>query len=584
MRTFADILIKKSKKVMAIKYSLTLTEKAPKTIRMSKMRRNVLHLFSATAALALSLTVCAQTPDKPVFEEIPVPDYSAYILTPKAPKTPRINGARVYGQRPGAEFLFKIPASGERPMTFEAKGLPKGLKLDAETGIIRGVAKKAGTYHVTLKATNSLGSDEKPLRIEIGEKLLLTPPMGWSSWNCFGNTISQEHAMAMGKAILDLGLDQYGWSYVNLDDGWQYDRGGKYHAIMPNSKFPDMKGLADYLHENGLKFGIYSGPWTGTYAGHIGECCNNPEGKYWWVEQGICDKHHKLDRDKINRDSLMRFEPYRFEKEDARQWAEWGVDYMKYDWCPNDHYCLTQMYEALRATGRDIVYSISNSAPLTLAADLMEYAQLWRTTGDIRDNWKSVSDIAFNKQDVWGSYRRPGAWPDADMMVLGCVGWGKYEHAINPTKLTPDEQYTHMTMWCILSAPLILGCDLTRADDFLVSLLTNDEVIAVNQDELGLSPAKKYGDDTYATYVKCLSDGGIAVAMFNLSDQPKKIGFIPRSLGLYEDQQVRDLWRQKDLGKVPFRKRWETEVAPHGVSFLKLTPGSINGKPQGNYR
>lgn len=522
--------------------------------------------------------------DKEVFEEIPVPDYSAYILTPKAPETPRINGARVYGQRPGADFLFKIPASGKRPMTFTAKGLPKGLKLDSSTGIVTGVAKKAGTYNVELTAKNSLGSDTKNLRIEIGDKLLLTPPMGWSSWNCFGNTISQKHAMDMGKAFIDLGLDQHGWTYVNLDDGWQYDRGGKYNAIMPNSKFPDIKALADFLHSNGLKFGVYSGPWLGTYAGHIGECCDNPEGKYWWIEQGICDKYHKLDRDKVKRDSLWRFEKYHFESQDAKQWAEWGVDYMKYDWNPNDYHSLVTMYNALRATGRDIVYSISASGKLVLAADYMKYAQLWRTTGDIRDNWESVSEIAFNRQDVWAGYRCPGSWPDADMMVLGCVGWGKYEHAINPTKLTPDEQYTHMTMWCMLSAPLIIGCDLTRADDFLVSLLTNDEVIAIDQDELGLSPAKIYGDKTYATYVKCLHDGTVAIAMFNLSDKPKKLGFIPLSLGLTEDQTIRDLWHQQDIAKVPFRERWETTVNPHGVSFLKLSPGSHNGVPMGNYR
>ncbi len=523
--------------------------------------------------------------DHPAFEQVPIPDNSAFILTPKAPKTPRINGPRVYGQRPGADFLFKIPASGERPMTFEAKGLPKGLSLDRRTGIITGKARSEGSYTVQLKAVNAYGSDSRVLHIEIGEdKLQLTPPMGWSSWNCFGNTISQEHAMAMGKAIIDLGLDQYGWSFVNLDDGWQYDRGGKYNAIQPNSKFPDIKALADYLHSNGLKFGIYSGPWLGTYAGHIGETCDNPEGKYWWIEQGICDKWNKLDRDKVKRDSLWRFEKYHFEENDAKQWAEWGVDYMKYDWNPNDYYSLVTMYLALRSTGRDIVYSISNSAPLTMGAHLMKYSQLWRTTGDIRDTWESVSDIAFNRQDVWAGFSRPGSWPDADMMVLGCVGWGKYEHPINPTRLTADEQYTHMTMWAILSAPLILGCDLTRADDFLVSLLTNNEVIEVNQDELGLSPTKRYGDGNYATYVKCLGDGSIAVAMFNLSDKPRKIGFIPKSLGLVSDQTVRDLWRQKDVAKIGYKERWETEVAPHGVSFVKLYPGSLNGIPSGKYR
>ena len=152
------------------------------------------------------------------------------------------------------------------------------------------------------------------------------------------------------------------------------------------------------------------------------------------------------------------------------------------------------MYNALQSVDRDIVYSISNSAPLTLAADLMKYAQLWRTTGDIRDTWKSVSDIAFNRQDVWAGYRRPGAWPDADMMVLGCVGWGKYEHPINPTNLTPDEQYSHMTMWCMMNSPLMLGMDLRKVNkgDNIYNIIANKELIALNQDKLGIQAKRVY--------------------------------------------------------------------------------------------
>ena len=498
-------------------------------------------------------------------------DNSAYILTPKAPDTPRINGPKVYGASPDADFLFKIPASGERPMRFSAEGLPEGLNLDPETGIISGSVKKAGEYKTTLKAENAKGQNEREFRIVIGDKLALTPPMGWNSWNCWGNSVSQEKVLSSANAMLEKGLDQYGWSYINIDDGWQGLRGGKYNAIQPNSKFQDMKALADYLHSKGLKLGIYSGPWAGTYAGHIGTTCDNAEGKYWWVEKGIVDEYWKLDRSKLKRDSLWYFGNVSFARQDARQWADWGVDYLKYDWNPNDVYYLRDMHDAIKATGRDIIYSISNYSSIAIAPYQTRYAQCWRTTGDIRDTWESICNIGFGGQDRWAGYKRPGNWPDADMLVVGKVGWGPQTHW---SKLTADEQYTHITLWSILSSPLLIGCDMAEMDDFTISLLCNNEVIDVNQDPLGLQASRIYGDDTYATYLKTLEDGSVAIAFFNLSETPKMIGIIPSRVGLLGRQVIRDLWRQKDIGEITdHNERWETEVAPHGVVFLKFSPG-----------
>ena len=244
-------------------------------------------------------------------------DTSQYILTPKASPSPRINGAKVYGARPGADFLYRIPCTGERPILFRAEGLPKGLKLDENTGIITGSVKKAGEYKVTLKAANSIGTTERDFKIVIGDKIALTPPMGWNSWNCWGNSVSQEKVMSSAQAMLDKGLVDYGWSFINIDDGWQGLRGGKANAIQPNSKFPDMKALGDFLHSNGLKLGIYSGPWVATYAGHCGESADTPDGKYDFIEKGICDEFHKLDRSKMKRDSLWYFTKYKFVDVDA---------------------------------------------------------------------------------------------------------------------------------------------------------------------------------------------------------------------------------------------------------------------------
>ena len=230
-------------------------------------------LASILTALLLCIAAVAQQ----------APDYSEYILTPKAPDTPRINGPKVCGARPKADFLFRIPVSGVKPVHFSAKGLPKGLKLDTDKGIISGKARKKGSYRVQITATNALGSDSRELRIEIGDRIALTPPMGWNSWNCFGDKVTAENILHAARALDEKGLSDYGWSYVNIDDGWQGIRGGKYNAIQPNGKFPDMKALADSLHSRGFKFGIYSGPWISTYAAHIGSSCDNQEGTYWWM-------------------------------------------------------------------------------------------------------------------------------------------------------------------------------------------------------------------------------------------------------------------------------------------------------------
>lgn len=490
------------------------------------------------------------------------------ILTPPAPKTPKVNGAKVYGARPGAPFLYRIPATGERPMRFSAEGLPKGLKLDPETGIISGKVKKAGSWKVVLCAENGLGSAERILRIEIGDKLALTPPLGWNSWNVWGNSVTQEQVLQSAKAMVESGLADCGWSYINIDDGWQGIRGGAYNAIQPNSKFPDMKGLGDAIHAMGLKFGIYSGPWTGTYAGHIGESCDNADGTYDYITNGLCDSVYKLDRSKADRKSVRHFGKYSFVEADVRQWAEWGVDYLKYDWYPNDEFHAREMADALAACGRDVVYSLSNKAPFALAPVWMDCAQAWRTTDDIRDSWGSLLKIGFKAQERWAPYRGPGHWPDADMLVVGKVGWGP---SVHDSKLTADEQYSHISLWALLASPLLIGCDMANLDDFTIGLLSNTEVLDVNQDPLGVQAAlfETHGDG--AIYVKPLEDGSIAVGLFNLGDTPTRVGFTPGALGLFGKVSVRDLWRQKDVAELDSSSLWDASVAPHGVVLVKLS-------------
>lgn len=524
--------------------------------------------------IALFLNICAFAQQA---------DYSEYILTPPAPDAPCINGPRVYGARPKADFLYRIPTTGVRPMQFTAKGLPRGLKLDATSGIIRGKARKKGTYTVQLSANNEFGSDTRELRIVIGDKIALTPPMGWNSWNCWGRYVTEDKILLSARAFDEKGLADYGWSYINIDDGWQGVRGGKYNAIQPNKKFRDMKALGDSLHARGLKFGIYSGPWTSTYAAHIGSSCDDPDGRYWWVEEGLVDEYFRLDDTKYDKSELHNYGKYSFAGADARQWAEWGVDYLKYDWAVNDAWWLRDMKTALDATGRDIVYSISNGSRISLGRELAENANCWRTSGDITDSWNSISRIGFDREAPWPGFCGPGHWPDADMMVLGRVGgWDGSPHW---TALTPWEQYSHVTLWVILSSPLLLGCDLESIDDFTLSLLCNNEVLDVHQDPLGMMGVRNaFGSNSNQTiYVKLLEDGTLAVALFNLKAEERTLSFSPRELGLYGTQTIRDLWRQQDVGQARDKERWEVKVPAHGCAFYRLSPGLTDRKLEGKW-
>ena len=509
------------------------------------------------------------------FAQSGAPDMSAHILTPPPARTPRINGARVFGVRPGSDFLFTVAATGERPMTFSAEGLPKGLAIDAETGRITGRVKRSGEYTVRLRAKNALGEYERDLRIVAGDKIALTPPMGWNSWNCWARDVTREQVLASARAMVEKGLVNHGWTYINIDDGWQGQRGGKYNAIQPNTKFPDMKGLADEIHGMGLKIGIYSTPWIGTYAAHIGSYSDNPDGVNEWIKKGWCNEHYRYQNPGgdywKDRMEMYIHGRYSFVDADVKQWVDWGIDYLKYDWSPNDLHYTQEMHDALRKCGRDIVYSISNNAPYADAPLWMELCHCWRTTGDIRDTWKSMSAIGF-AHDRWMPFTGPGHWADPDMLVVGMVGWGPKLHY---TKLTADEQYTHISLWALLSAPLLIGCDLAQLDDFTISLLTNDEVIDINQDPLGYQAAPLWRDgNRQVIYMKPLEDGSVAVGLFNRDEKPAEMKFTMRQLGMRDKKIVRDVWRQQDIATLDTGESYTTQVAPHGVVLLKVYPGN----------
>lgn len=475
-----------------------------------------------------------------------------YILTPREKEVPQINGAMVFGATPGRSFHYKIPVTGIRPMVISAEGLPIGLELDPVTGIITGITPSEGEYIALITAKNDLGTAIRPLKIVAGQGLALTPPMGWNSWNCWGLSVSDEKVRASANAMVEKGLVEHGWMYMNIDDGWEAETRTPSGELLANEKFPDMKALSDYLHNNGLKLGIYSSPGPKTCGGYLGS--------------------------------------WEHEWSDAKSWANWGIDYLKYDWCSYGKIAADDsrdelqkpyllMRKMLDQTNRDIVYSLCQYG----MGNVWEWGKevggnLWRTTGDITDTWSSMAGIGFS-QDVCSPYANPGHWNDPDMLVLGKVGWGPNLH---DTKLTPDEQYTHISLWSLLAAPLLIGCDLAQLDDFTISLLTNDEVIAVNQDPLGKQAYRFKADSSSQVWVKPLEDGSLAIGLFYTgSESPvetflwdgvqhkREIAISLEELGLKGPQKIRDLWKQQELGI--FNNDFSAEVNYHGTVLIRVS-------------
>lgn len=500
------------------------------------------------------------------------PDYipnedEKYILTPASGKQPRINSAKIFGATPGNPVLYTIAATGEKPISFSAATLPKGLKLDAKTGIISGRVTQRGKYEITLSAKNKYGKAEQKLLLKIGDTIALTPPIGWNGWNSWAREIDQSKVIASAEAMVHKGLRDHGWTYVNIDDAWQGVRSGADTALQANEKFPNIKGMMDDIHALGLKVGLYSTPYIASYAGFIGASSDYPAG-------GETQKLFVPSRQPYS-----RIAKYRFERNDARQMAAWGADFLKYDW-RIDVVSAERMSEALKKSGRDIVFSLSNNAPFDKVNDWNRVSNMYRTGPDIKDSWTSLYHTSFTL-DRWAPFSGPGHWMDPDMMILGDVSIGPMMH---PTRLTPDEQYSHVSIFSILAAPMLIGCPIERLDEFTLNLLSNDEVIAINQDPLGKAGRLVLEENGIQVWLKLLENGAFAIGLFNTAnfgktpesyfrwgnEQPVNFTFDLNKIGLNGRYQIWDVWRQKDLGS--FSGNYSTSIRYHGVVMLKLTP------------
>ena len=397
----------------------------------------------------------------------------------------------------------------------------------------QGIQGKQWDDKFTAKAATSADEIQTPAYIEPpalqpvpSNGLAKTPPMGWNSWNLFADKVDDQTVRTMADAMISSGMKDAGYIYVNIDDTWEGTRDAN-GVLGTNHKFPDMKALADYVHSKGLKIGIYSSPGPRTCGGYPAS--------------------------------------YGHEEQDAKMFAAWGIDYLKYDWCSagtiykNDKLqpVYQKMGEALHATGRPIVYSLCEYG----LGDVQKWGpavggNLWRTTGDIRDEWDSMMDN-IHKQVPTAPDAGPGHWNDPDMLEIG------NGHMSN------DEYRTHMSLWALTASPLLAGNDIRKMSDTTKSILLNKEVIAVDQDALGkqASPVK---NGNLETWIKPLKDGSVAVGVVNVDNAPGNASVKASDLGLKGSvHKARDLWAHKD---VKFDKgEYSATVPAHGVLLLRVS-------------
>jgi alpha-galactosidase len=507
------------------------------------------------------------------------PQEAPPILTPKPPASPRINGPRVYGARPGHPFLYRIPATGMRPMQFFATGLPASLALDAATGIMSGRAPDTrGEVVVTLHAANKAGVNTRTLRIVVGDTLALTPPMGWNDWYTHYDRITDALVRQAADVMVASGMADYGYQFVNIDDCWMTKPGAKeealsgpardeHGAILPNGRFPDMTALTGYIHSKGLKAGIYTSPGPQTCADFTGS--------------------------------------YQHEAQDAAQFARWGFDFLKYDWCSYESVAggkaladRRKPYELMGAllakADRDITFNLCQygmSEVWTWAGDVGGHC--WRTTGDLglekAARLPGFYSVAF-KNAEHANHAGPGRWNDPDYILIGMVGNAfSTDEPPTPTRLTPDEQYSYMSLWSLMAAPLFFSGHMNHLDAFTLNILCNHEVIDVDQDPLGRQGRVVRKSDDEFVLARPLEDGSLAVGLFNLTETPRRMSITWTDLGISGRYRVRDVWRQRDVASettagaarpaaaaATVAGTFSQTVNRHGVSFVRLFPA---GRP-----
>jgi alpha-galactosidase len=494
---------------------------------------------------------------------VTLPQIGEYPVWDAEDAQPQIHGPRTVGASPNRPFLFLIPASGRAPLHYTATDLPPGLTLDPTTGILSGKITAPGTFSTHITVSNDAGRATETLTVICGpNKLAQTPPMGWTSLGIDGDAVTDAQVRAAADNLVASGLAAHGYRYVVLGDSWEGARDAS-GALHPNSRFPDMKALADYIHSKGLLFGLSSSSTAQTCSGFVGSLGH--------------------------------------EKQDAETFAGWGVDYLAYDWCPTPvmnvvadttmnlkpketskevQVGFAAMGDALAQTNRDMVYAVNltvpaqnswnlpymNPDPSTWAAKVGANSLV--TDSGIYENLRQLVPFTVTRtQDATNN--GVGHWGGFGLLAVGRSGYP----APRWTRLTPSEQMTQMSLWCLFSTPLFVSCDLAQLNPNLLShettaVLTNDEALAVDQDPLAAPPTLLNNAFGQSSWMKPLTDGRVAVVVVNNTDQTHQDQIAWSDLKLAGSQPVRDLWKHQDLGE--FAETFEADVPANGVLFLTV--------------
>jgi alpha-galactosidase len=521
------------------------------------------------------------------------------IAAAKPGLSPQFNGAKIVGVRPGSPFLYSLAVTGVRPVTFSAKKLPAGLTLDSQTGIITGSLEKAGDYKVKVRAENSAGAAETQIKIVCGDTLALTPPMGWNSYDAYGDSVRESEVLANAE-WLKQHLQPFGWDTVVVDFRW-YDRLAngqpgqspegvlidQYGRCIPApNRFPSatnnagFKALADRIHAMGLQFGIHimRGIPRQAVEANLPIAGSKFTAAQAVLPEGDPNRTCVWNQDMFGVDATTDAGKAWYASI-AAQYAAWGVDYLKCDDIANlqrgriyDAGEIEVLSTALKNSGRSIVLSLSPGAtPVSHGAHVARFANLWRISPDFWDNWHSLNRN-FDLFARWTEYAGPGHWPDGDMIPFGHICQRNCD--VRPdrwTRFTRDEQLILMSLWALAPSPLMLGMNLPDNDAWTTALLTNPEVLAVDQDPLG-KPARRIDSPGVSAeiWVKPLADGSCAVGFFNRASLPVKVDLAWRDLqksGIRSRPDVRDLWLRKDLGR---QKEFTADLPAHGCVLLRV--------------
>jgi alpha-galactosidase len=506
-----------------------------------------------------------------------------------APDAPHINGPSAVGVFPGTPLIWTVPVTGKRPLSFSVKGLPKGVSFDKSTGIFTGALAKAGDYSVRVRVSNAAGHADATVHLIAGPTLVQTPPMGWNSYDCFGDNVTEAETLANARYIRNV-MQPYGWDTVVVDYRW-YDPGAhdnnanaragaeltmdKFGRLLPSpNRFPSaadgvgFKALADQAHAMGLKFGIHimrgiprnavtanlpieGSAFKAADAARAGDMC------------GWCPDMYGVSGDtpagQAYYDSLFRL------------YAAWGIDYVKMDdtssWYHTDE--IDAVRKSIDRCGRSIVYSLSpGETPFDKAAHVASHANLWRVSGDFWDDWGALSH-EFTLGDRWHDIEGPGHWPDADMLPLGHLSVnGRSVGGDRQTRFTKNEQVTLISLWSLLPSPLMVGGNMPDNDEWTRALLTNPEVLALNQDSAKAGARRAAHDDDREIWTRTLADSSVAVGLFNPSDFENDVSAAFAELNLKGRYTTRDLWLRKDLGIA--NAKITATVPAHGAVLVRL--------------